>query len=368
MAPGPRLSSDRWLAGWVPITGAIIALDALIAEPLGIIWLPADRLLDGFVLALIVGASLVLGITHRRWPRIPAPALAASAVAGCLLLASAGKGDEPALALWPAPWPNEWPKYERVSREVRLTDLWQSLRRAPPGRVLFIRSAVPLEHRPDWRRPHSHVTSLAPILAGREIVNGTFTHPSPIAGLVYTGSARNRPITKLVEERDGKTLFGLPLSELEPAAFDQLMDRLLVSTVVALDEDEAQLGALGRGHRFEHPARVGPFLVFTSRRASPAPGSVGTQRWRVTLPARTSGWVSTGMAYSPLWRVRAEGRLLATRRSELGLLEVDVGSGDAPVLELAHEPGPAEWSGVALSGACAFALLLVGYRRRHPSL
>jgi hypothetical protein len=357
--------SDRWLSGWAPVAGALIIVDALVVQPLGMRWLPADRLLDSFLLALIVGASLALAIVRRRWPRIPAPVLAALSICACLLLSAAGSGDEPALSLWPAPWANEWPKYNVISRRLRLPELWEALRHAPPGRVLFIRSGIPLEYRPDWRRPHSHLTALTPLFAGREIVNGTFTHPSPIAGLVYTGSASNRPITMLVEQRDGQTLFGTPLGAIDPRGFDALIDRLLVSTVVAQDEDERHLDALARNPRFDGPARVGPFLMFTSRRAWPTPESIGTQRWRITVPPHRAGWVSTGTAYSPLWRVRADGRLLATRHDELGLLEVEVPSGDALVLELTHEPGPAEWSGVALSGACALALLIVGYRRRR---
>jgi hypothetical protein len=80
-----------------------------------------------------------------------------------------------------------------------VTELWRTLEKTPAGRVLFVRSALPLETRSDWRRPHSHVTALTPLYARREILNGTFTHPSPIAGLLYTGSPANQPITLLVD-------------------------------------------------------------------------------------------------------------------------------------------------------------------------
>src|SRR5262249_44297393 len=39
---------------------------AIVAEPLGALWLPADRLVDGFLLALVVDASIALaGIRGR---------------------------------------------------------------------------------------------------------------------------------------------------------------------------------------------------------------------------------------------------------------------------------------------------------------
>src|SRR5206468_1990563 len=76
----------------------------------------------------------------------------------------------------------DWPSLRSVERGLRLGDLWTALREAPPGRVLFVRSAVPLVYGApggtQWYRPHTHVTALAPVFAGRVIVHGTFTHPS----------------------------------------------------------------------------------------------------------------------------------------------------------------------------------------------
>ena len=148
---------------------------------------------------------------------------------------------------------------------ARLDDLWAALSNAPPGRILFVRSSVPLAYGRQWWRPHSHITALAPIRTGREIVNGTFTHPSPIAGLVYTGAAANRPITLLVEQRDGLTLFGRPLEALTPAEFDRLAGRLRISAVVALDEDDGRLPFLDDNPGFARPSRVGPFVIYASR-------------------------------------------------------------------------------------------------------
>jgi len=354
-----------WLSDLPPALALVIALDAAIAQPLGLRWLPADRLLDSFLLALILGASLALDCVHRCLPRLPAWSLAIASIALCSLLSSWNR-PEPSLSLWPRSWPNEWPKYDVVARGARVTELWEGLRETPPGRVLFVRSALPLEHRPEWRRPHSHITALTSLRTGREILNGTFTHPSPIAGLVYTGLPANRPITRLVEQRDGVTLFGRPLAGLDAASFNELADRLRVSSVVALDEDQGRLSFVADNPAFTRPARIGPFLVFVSRHARPTPTPSGPQLWRDTVPARDESWAPTGMAYSPLWQCRAGGRLLPVRRDALGLLEVGVPGGDATLVELAHVPGAAEQSGLALSGATCLALLAVPFRRRAP--
>src|SRR4030095_9553511 len=77
--------------------------------------------------------------------------------------------------------------------------LWTTLRTAPAGRVLFVRSGVPLVYGRDWWRQHTHITALTPLRAGRAIVNGTFTHPSPVAALVYRGATQGGAITELVE-------------------------------------------------------------------------------------------------------------------------------------------------------------------------
>ncbi len=362
---GPALPG-RWLADFAPLIAGMIVLDMVVAQPLGMMWLPADRLLDSFFLALILAASLGLALVHESIPRLPTWWLAAASIGFCALISSWSLA-EPTLSLWPRSGVNEWPKYETVGRGLRLPELRTAVRQAPPGRILFIRSAIPLDYRPEWRRPHSHLTALTPLEAGREIINGTFTHPSPIAGLLYTGSATNRPITSLVEQRDGAMLFGRPLAELDARAFNELADRLRVSAVVALDEDQDRLDFVSENPAFSRPSRIGPFLLFTGREARPTPSPSGAQRWQLAIGAHSGGWVSTGIAYSPLWQSRAGGERLPVRRGELGLLEVKAPAGPTVVIELSHVPGAAEWAGTALSAASALALAIAWHRRRRAA-
>src|SRR5215813_10859440 len=287
---------ERWLHAQTPAMAAIIALDALAAGPLGILWLPADRLVESFLLAVIIGAALMAPHLAEALRRAGVPA----AVATMLLVALAlsGGSPEPALTLWPSR--GEWPQYGEVVRGTRIDALWQALREAPPGRVLFLRSSVALDYRPEWWRAHSHITALTPVQSGRAIVNGTFTHPSPVAGRTYSGSTGSRPITKLVEERDGLTLFGRPLESMTAGEIAPWIERLGISVVVASDEDVGKLGFLDAGNGFLPPRMIGPFRVYIAHRGASLPESMGRQTWRVALDG-PAGWRAVGFAYSPLW-------------------------------------------------------------------
>jgi hypothetical protein len=95
--------------------------------------------------------------------------------------------------------------------------------------------------------------------------------------------------------------------------------------------------------------------------AEPVP--IEAQRWRISLPAATPGWVSLPIAYSPLWVARADGAPLAVRRDERGLLAVALVA-PASSVELEHRAGFVEWAGGALS--LGVALLLAAWWRWAP--
>jgi hypothetical protein len=347
----------RWLLlGLAPATLAAVALDAILIQPLGLYWLPADRLADGLHLGLVLGGAAGFAVLAAGRARPPVAAVIALVI--CVPLAW-GPG-EPGLTLWPQA--REWPREQEVTRGLRMDGLWDAIRQAPPGRVLFLRSAVPLDWRPEWWRPHTHLTALTPLRAGRAIVGGTFTHPSPVAGLVYTGSASPRPLTMLAEQRDGQSLFGRPLEALQPETFNQLARSLGIGLIVALEEDESKALFLTDNQSVRRLSRIGSFRLFAAARPAVELVATGAQRWRISVAGAEPGWVSLPIAYSPLWIARAHGAVLATRRDEQGLLEVGLVAPGASV-DLEHRPGIAEWAGVALSLAAIIVLLATWWRR-----
>jgi len=261
----------------------------------------------------------------------------------------------------------DWPSLPSIERGLRLSDLWAALREAPSGRVLFVRSAVPLvyggQESREWYRPHTHVTALAPVFSGRAIVNGTFTHPSPMAALTYRGDAGPGPITRLVEHLDGVSLFGRALDTLDPETFNRYADRLGISAVVAIDEDAARLRALDENAAFARRASPAPFLIYVRRQAVELPRAAGAGRWTIGSVADQDAWVTTRTAYYPLWRARVQGAAVETRRGSFGDLEVRLGAGaGARTIELDYGPGVPEISGIVVTAVGVIGL--VAFRRR----
>src|SRR5262249_12605927 len=249
---------------------------------------------------------------------------------------------------------------------LKLDQLWPALRNAPPGRLLFARSGVPLVFGDDWWRPHTHVTALTPVHAGREIVHGTFTHASPVAALVYRGSAEQGAITTLVERLDGHSLFGRSLATLDSAALDRFVDRLGVGTVVVLDEDAPKLRALVDNPEFTRRSSIGPFILYERRSAAAIPIEVGRDRWQLAVDGHPGDWITTHVAYYPLWRAERARQRPPTRRGPAWDLEVKLGEGGGPVT-LTYAATPVEWSATALSATAFVAWLLVGLARRRSA-
>jgi hypothetical protein len=346
---------DRRLAAWPWAAGAVL-LGLAVVEPLGIRWLPAHRVVDGTGLAFALAAGLaggrgVAALAERL--RLPAPAVAIATIALAVVAALPGG----TLALWPRA--AEWPALEPTRRGLRLDELWAALRSAPPGRVLFLRSGVPLRYGTEWWRPHTHVLALTPIHSGRAIVHGTFTHPSPVAALLYRGSAGAGAITSLVERLDGVTLFGRPLDALDPPTFNAYADRLGVSVVVGLDEDLPRLAALRDNPTFVRRRTIGPFVLWERTEPVAVPRPAGPGRWVLDVPPEPGAWVTTRTAFYPLWRVEHGGRPLPTRRGPAGDLEVRLDASGGPVELRYAEVDPFGAAGAALTVAALAALVIV---------
>ena len=349
--------TERVAALWLPAIVGVVLLDRFIAEPLGVRWLPADRVADGAWMALIVAAGVGLAAVLRTAGARLRPLIAIGAT---VVLAVLGlHGDT--LMLWPRP--GAWPSLAGIERGVRAADLWRELAALPAGRVLFVRSGVPLVFGTEWWRPHSHLTALTPRAAGeREIVGGTFTHPAPIAALVYRGDAAPAPVRRLAEQLDGVTLFGAPIATQHRERLAERLDRLGVVAIVALQDDAPALGWLQDDPQFPRRLPLPPFLLYARTAAVSIPVQAADGTWQLAVESSVAGWTSARVAYYPLWSARADGASLPTRRGNDGDLEVRVEAGRHRV-SLVYRPGALEWTGVAVSAATVVAAL-VAMRRR----
>jgi len=88
-----------WLLALSPLMMGLIVTDLFLGSTLGLLCIPADRLVDSLYLALILGAAVSLGAAARRLARVPGGALGLAALAVTLPLA--GGSPEPTLSLLP---------------------------------------------------------------------------------------------------------------------------------------------------------------------------------------------------------------------------------------------------------------------------
>lgn len=360
LARSPR---ERVIAIWPWAMAAVVALDSLVAEPLGIRWLPSDRVADAAWLAVVLAAGCATARLLERLAartRVPLAALSLAAVAIGGVASLPGH----VLLLWPRRI--DWPSEATVERGLRLDALWSTLARGSSARVLFTRSGVPLVYGTEWWRPHSHATALTPVAAGRAIVHGTFTHPSPVAALVYRGDVERGAIDLLAEQVDGRTLFGRPVETLDPATFNRLTERLGIGTVVVLDEDLPRLRALRENPEFTPRETVGPFTIYERGAVPRVPVRLPDGRWRLEADGAAGEWVPARVTFYPLWTAERGGAPLQTRRGPLWDLEVKLDAGAGPI-DLRYAPGAWEFAGIAtsLGGFAAWIILVLRARRSH---
>jgi hypothetical protein len=359
-----RRPFDALLAA-LPLALATLFFGDVWLFPRGWLAVEPQRLLDGIVQASVWAGGLGAGIIVDRL--VPARADPRSRPLVVLLVIALAallpdRGAQPStLSVWPAA--GEWPTLEEVTRRHHLDRLWSALR-GGTDRILFLTSSLKLDDNPAWYAPHTHVTSLAPLRTGREIVNGTFTHPSPMAARFYTGQAAPPArLLTLVERLDGQRLLGEPWDRLSAASFDRFARRLRIGTVVVPARDAARARFLGL--EYAPAGEAAGFTLFERRdRPWPRVERITSRRYRVLVSPTGGVWIPTGIAAYPLWRVKSATGRLETRVDDWGLLEFRVPV-DLFEAELVYSEGWLEWSALTLFIVGAGAWL--GWVARAPA-
>jgi hypothetical protein len=354
----PVFPSERVALWWLPAAAGLTLLDRFVLEPLGVRFLPSDRVVDGAWMALVVAASVSgVRLAQRLPAAVPTPAIGVGAALVLALLAQRGA------TLVLRSDAVSWPTLRSIERGLRLLDFWTALGRLPEGRALFVRSGVPLVHGTDWWRLHTHATALTPAASGREIVHGTFTHPAPIAALVYRGDAGRAAVTRLAEQLDGEQLFGEPLNTMDPARFTSRADRLGIGAVVALEDDVTKLDWLPERTAFRRRITLTPFSIFVRETPVALPTKADGATRRITLAGEVGAWVPARMAYYPLWRAEIDGERLEKRRGADGVLEVRL-TRPLQHVTLRYSAGAPEILGVAVTAAALVAWAAAVWKRR----
>jgi hypothetical protein len=361
-----RRPFDALLAA-LPLVLMALFVGDLWLFPRGWLAIEPQRLLDGIVQASVWAAGLGAGVIVDRL--VPAradprsrPLIALLIIALAAMLPDHGVRPS-TLAVWPAA--DEWPTLEEVTRRHHLDRLWSALR-GGTDRVLFVTSSLRLDRDPAWYAPHSHVTSLAPVRTGREIVHGTFTHPSPVAARFYTGQAvPPARILTLAERLDGQRLLGEPWERLSAATFDRFARRLRIGTVVVPAGDAGRARFLGPD--YARSGEAAGFTIFERRdRSWPRVERITWRRYRVLISPTGGVWIPTGVVAYPLWEVKSAAGRLETRVDDWGLLEFRVPV-DLFEAELVYAEGWLEWSALTLFVIGAGAWLVWAVRARAPA-
>jgi hypothetical protein len=354
-----RRPFEAWLAVSPLFLGGLVAADAFLFRYAWSAIEPA-RLFDAAVMATVWAAGLGYGAVAARLTPHQGPLralVALGAVATFTVLPGPASGEQ-ALTVWPRARASAWPTLEEVDRAHDVPRLWAALR-GTPDRVLFLTSALRLTGDPSWYAPHSHLLSLTPIFAGREIVNGTYTHPAPLAGRFYAGEpSPPARITTLVERLDGQRLLGQPLERLSADTFEPFARRLRIATVVVPAADAGRVPFLAE--RYTVKTTAAGFAVFERRdRPWPVIERISHRRYRVFISPAGGVWIPTGFAAYPLWQAKGRPGRLETRVDAWGLLEFRVPL-DLFEAELVYAEGPVEWLAlgitlVAIVGAAVWA-------------
>jgi hypothetical protein len=371
------------LSAWVavglrrrPFDALLAALPLVLAAAfLGDLWLfrrgwsviEPQRLLDGVVHASVWAAGLGAAVILLRLAPARADprsrAVVALVVIGLAAILPDRDARPPTVAGWPVA--GGWPTLEEVTRRHHLERLWAALR-GGSDRALFLTSSLKLDRDPAWYAPHSHVTSLAPLRAGREIVHGTYTHPSPLAARFYTGqSAPPARLLTLAEQLDGQRLLGEPWERLSEATFDRFARRLRIGTVLVPAGDVPRARFLGPAYVLAGEAAG--FALFERRdRPWPRVERITWRRYRVLVSPTGGVWIPTGIPAYPLWQVKSAAGRLETRIDDWGLLQFRVPV-DLFEAELVYVEGWLEWASLALFVVGASAWLAWAVRAEQAA-
>ena len=256
-------------------------------------------------------------------------------------------------------------------RTFPLDATWEMLRDSE-GRVLFTSSYLYLDDLP------TALKSATPYFTGRTIIGGTFSHWSPVARVLWTGTPEVEVLPGQVELADDVSLAGRAWAEWTDADFFELCHRLNVTTVVTTWADVNARTFLDGAPHFQSFYSNDLFVLY--RVLDPAPAPIEAEGALVTLlyaaptaldlhvaEATAGATLQVKMTDYPLWQVLTAGQTLSHEADELGLMRIALPQGSYD-LTLRYRPGPAEKVGAWLSlGAVIGWLALWGFTLRSHS-
>ena len=269
----------RWMLGLAPAMAVVIVLDALVVEPLGVAWLPADRSWTAFTRARAGRRARIRGA--RRGARAPGHRRRARA-GGCVPLAWGP--EEPGLTLWPRP---RVATGAEVTRGLRMDALWEAIRRRRPAACSSSAPGSRSTGGPSGGGP----TRISP--RSRRCAPGARTSAAR-SRTVAGGGARLHGLggsaspAMLAEQRDGRSLVRPPARDALAGDVQQLARSLGIGLVVASRRTRAR-PVLTESQSVRLLSRMGSFRLssLVEPLAEPVPvGAPAVARFPCPRPRR----------------------------------------------------------------------------------
>ena len=360
-----RQGRRRWLPPAILLAGSAILgfifFDyVVLIEQFNFFALDPVRLIAGVTFALLSG--LALGLSELAWVGVRLVQRRSWDVLGLPLvlivpwLAYTQVTEAYDFAEWMRRWqpgPEHTPIFLREAEaQYDLAAVWAVMANTP-GRVLFTSHYGLLYDIP------TSIKAATPMLSGREIVGGTFTHRTPVGSYLWTGQTRPPVLRGKVEHQDDKTLAGISWQSMNEDFLHDLARRFNVTLIVTTAADSRASAFLSSSTHFR-PIWSNQLLTFydvsgyepTWIEAEHAAATVSRYARRAIdvdiVEAKPGASLTIKVANYALWRAEIAGSFLPIETNDYGLMTLALPPGRYTV-HFRYVRGWPEWLGTLLS-------------------
>jgi hypothetical protein len=282
--------------------------------------------------------------------------------------------------------------FNRLTDIYGINRLWSWLRHDNnEGRVLFTSSTFYLferdmSHRRRFDQYHdaSGILSLTPLYTDRQIIGGTWPHPSKISRYFSYGDPAIACVNNFTNYAcDDRTLFGIPLEELKEESLLQSLNLLDVSRIVIGNWECNMLNWFKNAGHFNCIGTIGSFRIFEPNDYIPdvfentyrttdvaiVDEQPGYYRLKIKSP-EANATILFKICYHPCWKIRNKNVKIILSSGNTGLMQLNIPAGTDDEIEL-YTMNPLEKFCVALSSfaflGCVTAFFILQLIHRKES-
>lgn len=357
-----------------PVLGATMILTHLVLiNRVHFYQLDPFRLIGEVYFALILSAAVGVSqisdwLVRFRW--IKRKPFATAAITSLLCILSAIPFTQASIFFHPKD--NDEPRFlSQAITDYHLNDFWGTLR-ASTGRILFTSFYGRLVLHGTEPFP-STLPALTPLFTNRQIMGGTFTEQSPIAGFMRSGETNPPVLWGLSENQDDQALFGTPLGQLSDKKLFEFCQHFNITTLVAGATDIQTRTFLDASPLFQSYYNDGQFFVYRVK----GYGNSWVDSYNAQIEvarfeddeiqlhvhaAQTNAQVTVKDYAYPLWHayINDSGRELPITKDALALTHIALPLGEDYSVTLSYEESKVTELGNSISLASVVLFAIVG--------